>query len=300
MFAQINIKKRLFFLALILLPLLTINMERTPGRVSWYARPFTLTANILQNTLFSTFYGMGQLADTYFKLVEVKKQNFQLLKQSKELAVELQVIQDLREENQRLRSLLKFQQRSKMKLLPAQVIGKDSQKNRNSLFINQGHYQGVRPGMAVLHPEGVIGQIYLTQGWTSQVLLITDRYSVVDSMVQRTRARGSVEGSSDPHLCHLRYIEKGENLSSRDLVVTSGLDNVFPKGFPIAHIKTIEKGKSPISLDITLEPLVNIRKVEEVFVVLNAAHESFEFLSKRKPPQKVPSQKEENLSNSSR
>ena len=182
-----------------------------------------------------------------------------------------------------------------MKLLPAQVIGNDSQKNRNSLFINQGHYQGVRPGMAVLHPKGVVGQIYLTQGWTSQVLLITDRYSVVDSMVQRTRARGSVEGSSDPKLCHLRYIEKGEKLSFNDLVVTSGMDNIFPKGFPIARIKTIEKGKSPISLDITLEPLVNIHKVEEVFVVLNAAHETFEFLSKKKPPQKKSLQKEEAL-----
>ena len=81
MFTQINIKKRLFFLFLILLPLLTINMERTPGQVNWYARPFALTANVLQNTLFSTFYGIGQLADTYFKLVGIKKAKLSALKE---------------------------------------------------------------------------------------------------------------------------------------------------------------------------------------------------------------------------
>ena len=135
MFTQINTKKKLFFLALILLPLLTINMERTPGQVKWYAQPFALTANILQNTLFSAFYGTGQLASTYFDLVDVKRQNQQLTKENNYLALKLQATLDLKKENNRLRSLLKFQQNTKMKLLPAQVIGNDSQKKpKQSLY----------------------------------------------------------------------------------------------------------------------------------------------------------------------
>ena len=106
-------KKKLLFLALILLPLLTINMERTPGQVKWYAKPFALTANILQNVLFSTFYGMGQLTDTYFKLVEVKKQNQELSKKNKYLTLELQANNALEQANNRLRSLLKFQKKQK-------------------------------------------------------------------------------------------------------------------------------------------------------------------------------------------
>lgn len=105
-------------------------------------------------------------------------------------------------------------------------------------------------------------------------MLITDRYAVVDGIVQRTRAHGIVEGKSQSS-CALKYVERTEDVNEGDLVVTGGLDNIFPKGFPVAIVESVERKTFSVSLKVDLRPVVDPYKVEEVFIITDSAKEDF-------------------------
>jgi rod shape-determining protein MreC len=161
-----------------------------------------------------------------------------------------------------------------MNLVAAQVIGRDLVIDHNTITINKGTNEGLAPGQAVITTEGALGYIFKADALTSHVMLITDRYAVVDGIVQRTRAHGIVEGKSQ-NGCVLKYVEKTEDVKVGDLVVTGGLDNIFPKGFPVAVVESVERKTFSVSLKVDLRPVVDPYKVEEVFVVTNAAKEDF-------------------------
>jgi rod shape-determining protein MreC len=179
---------------------------------------------------------------------------------------------EIKNENDRLRALLDFRQSTKMDLVTAQVIGRDLvSSDHSTITINKGTRDGLKPGQAVITVHGALGYIYRPEALTAKIMLITDRYSVVDGVVQRTRAHGIVEGRTQSS-CQLKYVEKTEDVKKGDLVVTGGLDNIFPKGFPVAVVENVERKNFSVSLKVDLKPVVDPFKVEEVFVVANAAN----------------------------
>jgi rod shape-determining protein MreC len=184
----------------------------------------------------------------------------------------IQAQEELTKENERLSQLINFKNHSKMELVAARVMSKDLLSDHNTLQINKGTVDGLKAGQAVITVSGVVGYIFKPDNFSSQVLLVTDRYSVVDGIIARSRARGIVEGKNSS-TCLLRYLEKSEDIQVGDLVVTSGLDNIFPKGFPIATVESIENKNYSISVQVELRPVVDSNKVEEVFVIVNAANE---------------------------
>ena len=161
-----------------------------------------------------------------------------------------------------------------MELVPAQVVGRDLVPDHNTITINKGTKHGLKSGQAVLTVSGAVGYIFKPQLYTSHVMLISDRYSVVDALIQKTRAHGIVEGKSK-ELCILQYVERTEDVKAGDLIVTGGLDNIFPKGFPLGVVTNVERKTKSASLVIDLKPVVDANKVEEVFIVMHAALEDF-------------------------
>jgi rod shape-determining protein MreC len=208
----------------------------------------------------------------YLNLINIKKDSQHLEDENRELRTRLEAMSELNKENDRLNELLGFRAKTKMNLIAARVMSKDLISDHNTLRINKGTHDGLKAGEAVITTGGVVGYIYRPQAFTSQVLLITDRYSVVDGIVARSRARGIVEGKSASN-CSLRYVERSEDVKPGDLVVTSGLDNIFPKGFPVATVESVENKSYLVSLKVELKPIVDPDKVEEVFVITNAANE---------------------------
>ena len=147
--------------------------------------------------------------------------------------VDLQKEDNVKEEvllaNERFRKLLQFRETLPVPTVAAEVIGQDPSSWFRSLTINKGETEGVRKGMAVISPEGVVGQILKAAPHYATVLLITDYNSAVDSIVQKTRARAIVEGKGE-NRCQLKYLLRAEEVSAGDVVVTSGLSGNFPKG----------------------------------------------------------------------
>jgi len=174
-------------------------------------------------------------------------------------------LEETRQENVRLRDLLAFRDRLAGDVIAATVIGRDATGLARTLTIDRGERDGVKKGAAVLAPGGVVGQAFLVGAGAARVLLITDHNSGIDAIVQRTRARGIVEGTVSEG-CGLKFVKRTEDLQTGDLVVTSGVDGIFPRGLPIGQIGAVDKRGQGLFQYATVRPFVDFDRLEEVLV----------------------------------
>jgi rod shape-determining protein MreC len=170
-------------------------------------------------------------------------------------------------ENARLRQLLDFRQTLRGELLTAKVIGHDAADLSHTITIDQGSTAGVHHGAAVLAPGGLVGQVFLVSPHAARVLLITDHNSGVDAVVQRTRARGIVEGTVEGR-CGLKFVKRTEDLKVGDLVLSSGLDGIFPGGLPVGRLVAVDKQGQGLFQYAQVDPAVDVDGLEEVLVTL--------------------------------
>jgi rod shape-determining protein MreC len=174
-------------------------------------------------------------------------------------------LDELERENARLRDLLAFRERLAGEVLAASVIGRDATGLARTLTVDRGERDGVVKGAAVLAPAGVVGQVILASAHAARVLLITDHNSGVDAVVQRTRARGIVEGTLNEG-CGLKFVKRTEDLQKGDVVVTSGVDGIFPRGLPIGQLTGVDKRGQGLFQYATVQPFVDFDRLEDVLV----------------------------------
>ncbi len=172
---------------------------------------------------------------------------------------------ELEMENARLRGLLDFKETLHGDVLTARVIGRDATGLSRTIVIGRGEADGIVKGAAVLAPAGVVGQVFRTSRHAARVLLITDHNSGVDGLVQRTRARGIVQGTVDGS-CGLKYVKRTEDVQVGDMVITSGLDGIFPKGLVIGQVSSVDKRGQGLFQYAEITPQVGVDQLEEVLV----------------------------------
>ncbi|QQR90302.1 MAG: rod shape-determining protein MreC [Myxococcales bacterium] len=209
----------------------------------------------------------------YVWLVDVAKENHRLRSSNSRLKLERQQwLHDARE-NKRLRTMLDFRERSHLELIGAEVISKDA----NAFFrvlrmrLDRGESDLLRPGMAIISPQGLVGQIEKTVSDYSDVMMTVDRRSAVDVVIDRTGARGVLRGTGDTekYLCRIQYLDQANDVRPGDLVVTSGFGKRFPSSIPIGRIKKITKKSFGLHQEALVKPIVDFSTLDEVFVVLN-------------------------------
>jgi rod shape-determining protein MreC len=190
--------------------------------------------------------------------------------------------------NERLRQLLQFREKNFPSMIGAEVIGRDPSFWFKSVMIDKGESDGVKKGMAVILPTGVIGQVLKIAPHYATVLLITDYNSAVDCVVERNRAKAILEGKGE-NRCQLKYLLRAEEVAVGDVVVTSGLGGNFPKGLMVGEVKKVDKKGHGVFQYAELVPSVDMTRLEEVFVVmepLQPAHPQEEKEKKRKKTKK--------------
>ncbi len=273
-FFNFDLRKLVLVAIVIILPLLSINMQRDPNEQPWYMQATIFVASRIQSAFMGFSQGVRGTTSLYLNLVDIKKNNRELTQKNAELQAQLAVMEEIRRENDRMSALLQFRGRSKMEMVNARVIGRDLMADFESLSIDRGSDHGLKQGLAVITPDGVVGYVARTDSRNSAVRVLTDRLAVIDAVVQRTRARGIVEGKNRT-TCRLRYIERAVDVAVGDLVVTTGVANLFPAGFPIGRVTSVEETKYGVSQKVDIEPLVHPSSLEEVFVVLDTKGEDF-------------------------
>lgn len=174
---------------------------------------------------------------------------------------------EIRLANERLRQLLQFRENNFPSMIGAEVIGRDPSFWFKSVMIDKGESDGVKKGMAVISPAGVIGQVLKIAPHYATVLLITDYNSAVDCIVERSRAKAIIEGKGE-NRCQMKYLLRAEDVAVGDVVVTSGLGGNFPKGLMVGEVKKVDKKGHGVFQYAELVPSVDMTRLEEVFVVV--------------------------------
>lgn len=271
-FFSFDLRKILLGLFLLAIPLVLLNIDKGAGESAWYKIPFSFAAGVIDSTYSELSEGVRGTTSLYLNHVGIKKDIAQLKGQNAALLTRLQNLDEMRLENDRLREVLKFSELSEMEMTPAQVIGKDLNPDHYTIVIDKGAEDGIKRLQAVIALQGVVGYVYEVHPKTSQVLLLTDRTAAIDALVQRSRARGIVKGRHRTS-GRLIYLERSDQVKIGDLVVTSGLDGLFPKGFPIGRVTLVRKTDLGVGQEAHIAPFVQQSALEEVFVVRDAKGE---------------------------
>jgi rod shape-determining protein MreC len=199
----------------------------------------------------------------------VRQENASLKKKLNHLEIENSKYQELLLANQRLQKLLNFQESTDEPLLPARVIGWDSSGLFKSIIIDKGEDDGLTINMPAVSSEGVVGRVVSVSAHYAQVLLITDQNSAVDGLLQRSRGRGTLKGRGSGQ-CYFDYVIKTRDVKVGDVIVTSGMGGMFPKGLLLGTVSEIEESPHEFFKQVQVAPAVDLSKVEEVLVVLRS------------------------------
>lgn len=168
-------------------------------------------------------------------------------------------------EAQRLRTLLEFKNRLPIPSVAAEVIASSPGENSNAIYIDKGKDSGLTADLAVMTPEGIVGKIIAVFPHTAQVLLITDPLSGVGCILQKSRIQGALKGAGRD-LSELNYIMNDQQVATGELVLTSGLDQIYPKGLLVGRVAETSAGN--IYKKIVVRPSARLDQLESVLVLL--------------------------------
>jgi rod shape-determining protein MreC len=234
---------------------------------------FPLESSIMDGILpvFSVFTSIknGILSwwTQYILLVQTQQENTQLKKQLDLLKQENIKLKENALANERLKKLLQLKNEVPGPSQVAEVVGRGPSPFLQTLYINKGRKDGLARGMPVLRPEGVVGRLEKTSGHYSQVLLLNDPGFAVDCLVQRSRVRGVLTGIPGEQNCQIKYIPRTADIRAGDNIITSGLDQLYPKGTLLGRVLRVEPKAKGTFLYIEVAPECNTWQIEEVLVL---------------------------------
>jgi rod shape-determining protein MreC len=191
-------------------------------------------------------------------------------KLNKEVGLLRQRLNNLHEvylENNRLKNLLSFKQKSPYKAVAARVIGRSPESWSSVAIIDKGSNSGIRCGMTVITYLGLVGRIVEAAQYTSRVLLINDPDFNVSALVQRSRQEGLICGTLGNSLI-MKYLPSEADIKVSDTIVTSGLTQICTKGIKIGTVLEIGDEFSGLARYCVIRPSVNLSNIEEVLVII--------------------------------
>ncbi len=214
---------------------------------------------------------LRQIWGHYIGLVGLKQENDELKEQVERLQLEQAALAEDARQGQRLEELLAFKQNYIYSTVPAQVVGGSGTDRSRVLFLDKGSEDGIAVEMPVITPDGIVGKIREVFPHSSQVLVISDPTSAFGALLEETRTRGVVKGNAagQPQIVNLM---PDDRIKPGQKVVTSGGDQIFPRGLPVGEVQRIQTDpENEPMVDVVLKPAANLSRLEEVLVVTSTA-----------------------------
>ena len=227
-------------------------------------------------------YPLQELADTPGQVVSrvgnffvsqsyLQRENDRLSHENFLQAGQVQSQQALIAENQHLRQLLEMQERAEQTSTVAEILYVGRDPFSRKVILDKGSSQGIEEGAAVVDDTGLIGQITRAFPWTSEVALISDREQVVPVQVVRNGLRAAVFGIGYDGALDLRFMPVNTDIENGDVLVTSGIDGVYPSGLPVAVVSNIERNAAYPFARITCTPAAGMNRNRQVLVMSRLA-----------------------------
>jgi rod shape-determining protein MreC len=202
----------------------------------------------------------------YFYLRGVRAENRQLKDQIEQMRLEQVRLSEDAAQARRLQSLVAFKEQFISRTLAAQVIGSSGSDLSRTIYIDKGENAGIKRDMAVMTADGIVGKVLVVYPAVSQVLLISDQSSGVGALLEKTRLQGVLRGTANGEVV-LERVMSDEQVPVGETVLTSGGDQIFPKGLPVGTVTKVANGKD-LFLNIKITPAANLSKLEEVLVLV--------------------------------
>lgn len=194
-------------------------------------------------------------------------ENEKLRRQVYFLRTKLVELNELNQENRRLKTLLSFKQKSALRLIPARVIARSPDNWSSSVLVDKGSRSGIKKGMVAINYAGLLGRVVEAYSTSSKIVLINDPSVGVPALVQRSRQEGLVSGTLGANLI-LRYLPEDADIESGDTVITSDLSRVYPKGLAIGNVISIGKDFSGLNRYAIIKPTADLGAIEEVLLIV--------------------------------
>lgn len=216
--------------------------------------------------------GVGSFFRNLFSPSNLEQENIGLQEQVAKLQQQVQTMQELEAENERLKDLLAYvEDNTTYTYITAQVVTRDPGYYFDAFVINAGHNDGISVNDAVITADGLVGRVIETGGTYSIVMAIIDSRSSVSGTVERTRDNGVVNGMAQPGgtdgNCEMVFLPLEAELLPGDRVISNGLGGVYPSGFFIGTVVEVSTTTTTTGMTVQIKPAVDFLHLEEVMVV---------------------------------
>ena len=216
--------------------------------------------------------GVRRLWGNYFYLRGVRQENRELKQKIEQLEIDRVRLAEDAEQAHRLQTLLGFKEQFISKTVAAQVIGSSGSEQSRSIYIDKGSRDGIRPDMAVITAEGIVGKVLRgVQNHVASVLLINDQTSGVGAILEKSRLQGVLRGTPAGEVI-LEKVMTDESVQPGENVLTSGGDRIFPKGLRVGMVTKVSPGQE-LFLNIRVKPAADLSRLEEVLVITQLQEE---------------------------
>ncbi|MGA9111414.1 MAG: rod shape-determining protein MreC [Smithella sp.] len=267
MFFLRKYKTIIFIAALLVVALSMIFYNLKYGTDNSFPRKIVLEAIApVQKALSSSIASVKDDWSRYIFLVGIVEENKNLKKEIEELKAVLISYQESYQEAKRLRKLLSLSDDYKYRFISARVIGREQAALSRVILIDKGSSDGLKTGMPVVAPPGLIGRLIDVSWHVSRVLLFIDENSNIDAIVQRNRTQGIISGAGSSGLI-FKYISKTQDVKEGDVIVSAGMGGVFPKGMLIGQVIHVDKQDASLFLKINVAPFTDFSKLEEILIL---------------------------------
>jgi rod shape-determining protein MreC len=250
---------------LLVFSVLSLSLKRSPALKKVEGLVISLTAPGMEGLEY-VGRSIKQLWLGYLYLVGVQRQNLELQRQLEEYRQREVRFQEAQQALTRLEALLDLKRQVALPVIGARVIAYDPSLWSRSAIIDQGKVQGVKEGLPVLAPQGIVGRVVEVYPEYSKTMLIVDRKSAADAMIQRTRVRGILKGKGG-NRCSLEFVPKNADVQVGDLVLASGLVGLYPKGLVFGIVTAANKKNPGVFQEIEVTSSADLSALEEVLVV---------------------------------
>ncbi len=247
-----------------------VSNTKDPHEQHSFDRAVVRVSAPFQWVVVKTVGGVKHVWRRYVALYHAQQENERLRLENERLESELTYREEDRLENERLRSMLGVRDRSpKLDLAYASIVGTSPSPLFQSLRVDVGRHHGVKVGAPVLNHDGLVGRVAVLGEYYADVMLLLDANSSLDVLVQRTRDRARIRGTGGEHevALEVQYLARTADVQPGDVLITSGVGGVFPKGLPVGRVRSVQRRAFGLYQHAAVSPSVNFGRLEAVMVV---------------------------------
>lgn len=226
-----------------------------------------IASNPFYSAVQAPFSFWSWLTGSFSDRGELRTENEKLAQELRVARVKLLRFDSLNEENRRLRAIRTASQGIAERTLIAEIINVDVDPFRHRVRINKGSQDGVFKGQSVLDAFGIVGQVTQVDRWTSEIILISDNEHAIPVQVNRNGIRSIAVGVGDIHRLNLPFLTIESDVKPDDLLVSSGLDGIFPAGYPVARILKVERNPAETFAVVEARPMAQLDRAREVLLL---------------------------------